>query len=161
MTANRQRIAKTGLILAIVLAPVLGYLLWPIRTDHTIMQPDPALLPGKQSYLANTKANPGAPHPNVVVLLADDLGEFDISLYGGKEVPTPHIDSLARSGVTFTDGYCTSPICSPSRAGLLTGRYQQRFGHELQPGDGYPGSRLEILLGNRLVFTERPGAASI
>jgi arylsulfatase A-like enzyme len=154
MTRSRTRIAKTGLTFAIVLAPVLGFLLWPIRTDNTIMQPDPALLPGKQSYLASTKANTGAPHPNVVVLLADDLGEFDISLYGGKDVRTPHIDSLARSGVTFTDGYCTSPICSPSRAGLLTGRYQQRFGHELQPGDAYPGSRFEILLGNRLVFTK-------
>jgi len=63
-------------------------------------------------------------------------------------VPTPNIDALAQSGVVFTDGYCTSPICSPSRAGLLTGRYQQRFGHELQPGDVYPGNRLALLAGS-------------
>jgi arylsulfatase A-like enzyme len=155
MTINRKMIAKAELILAIVLAPVLGYLLWPIRTDNRIMQPEPALLLGKQTYLANSKTSSGTPRPNVVVMLADDLGEFDISLYGGKGVRTPNIDSLARSGVTFTDGYCTSPICSPSRAGLLTGRYQQRFGHELQPGDAYPGSRLEILLGKGLIFRQQ------
>lgn len=152
MDVRRRKIVKCLLIVAFVFAPFLTYLLWPIRTNKTILQADPALLPGKRSYLADTKVNPADSHPNVIILLADDLGKYDISLYGGKDVPTPNIDALAHSGVTFTNAYCTSPICSPSRAGLLTGRYQQRFGHEFQPGDAYPYCRLQILLGNATIF---------
>lgn len=68
--------------------------------------------------------------PNIVVIYADDLGYADLGVTGGKAVPTPHIDSLARSGVRFTQGYVTGCVCSPSRAGLMTGRYQQRFGFD-------------------------------
>jgi arylsulfatase A-like enzyme len=71
----------------------------------------------------------GVDRPNIVLIFADDLGYGDVSSYGG-EVPTPHIDSIGANGVRFTDGYVTAPVCSPSRASLLTGRYQQRFGHE-------------------------------
>lgn len=152
MTTRRKIILKIVLTCALIFSALLGYLLWPIRTDKTIIQGDPALLPGKKSYLGETRTNSSEPRPNVVILFADDLGKYDISLYGGKDVPTPNIDALAHSGATFTNGYCTSPICSPSRAGLLTGRYQQRFGHELQPGDAYPYCRLQILLGNATLF---------
>jgi arylsulfatase A-like enzyme len=72
---------------------------------------------------------PGNP-PSVVLILADDLGYGDVSCQGREDVGTPHIDSLARGGVRFTDGYVSCPVCSPTRAGLVTGRYQQRFGHE-------------------------------
>jgi len=68
--------------------------------------------------------------PNIVLLLADDLGYADTAIYGSKEVPTPHIDALARKGVRFTNAYVTAATCSPSRAGLMSGRYQQRFGFE-------------------------------
>ncbi|MDZ4850326.1 MAG: sulfatase [Pirellulaceae bacterium] len=68
--------------------------------------------------------------PNIVVILADDLGYADIGCYGSKEIPTPHIDSLARDGLRCTDGYVTAGTCSPSRAGLLSGCYQHRFGFE-------------------------------
>src|SRR5262245_42783347 len=68
--------------------------------------------------------------PNVIVILADDLGYADLGCQGSKEVVTPHIDSLAKNGIRCTSGYVTCSVCSPSRAGLLTGRYQQRFGHE-------------------------------
>src|SRR3954453_18873856 len=77
---------------------------------------------------------PAADHPpNVVVLLADDLGYGDVGFHGGTQVPTPHIDALAKSGVRCTSGYVSCPVCSPTRAGFLTGRYQQRFGHEFNP----------------------------
>jgi arylsulfatase A-like enzyme len=69
--------------------------------------------------------------PNVLVIVADDLGYGELGCQGNKQIPTPNIDSLARNGVRFTDGYVTAPVCSPSRAGLMTGRYQTRFGHEL------------------------------
>ncbi len=66
--------------------------------------------------------------PNIVVLLADDLGYGDVSCYGGTTVATPNIDRLAREGVRCTDGYVTSPACAPSRLGLMAGAYTQRFG---------------------------------
>lgn len=72
--------------------------------------------------------------PNLIVILADDMGYGDVGCYGSPDVPTPHIDSIARNGVRFTDGYVSAAVCSPSRAALLTGRYQQRFGHEFNSG---------------------------
>lgn len=71
--------------------------------------------------------------PNIIILLADDLGYADTSMHGSKQIKTPHIDSLAKNGTRFTSGYVSGPYCSPTRAGLLTGRYQQRFGHEFNP----------------------------
>ena len=74
--------------------------------------------------------------PNIVVLLGDDMGYHDISLHGSTEIPTPHIDSIAKNGIRFTSGYVSGPYCSPTRAGLMTGRYQTRFGHEFNEGPG-------------------------
>ena len=68
--------------------------------------------------------------PNIVVILADDLGYNDLGFTGSKEIKTPNIDQLASNGITFTNGYVTHPYCGPSRAGILTGRYQARFGME-------------------------------
>ena len=70
--------------------------------------------------------------PNIVLIVSDDQGYAEMSCQGGT-VPTPHLDRLAAAGIRFTAGYVTSPFCSPSRAGMLTGRYQQRFGHENNP----------------------------
>src|SRR5438309_7079001 len=81
---------------------------------------------------AGTKTRP----PNVVILLADDLGYADVGFHGCKDIPTPNIDTLAKNGVRFTSGYVSGPYCSPTRAGLMTGRYQNRFGHEFNPGGG-------------------------
>ncbi len=75
-----------------------------------------------------------ARRPNVILLVSDDQGYADVGAYGCRDIPTPNIDSIARGGVRFTDGYVTCPLCSPSRAGMLTGRYQQRFGHEFNTG---------------------------
>ncbi len=83
---------------------------------------------------ANAADAGGGRPPNVVVILADDLGYADVGFQGCKDVPTPNIDSLAATGVKCTDGYVSCPVCSPTRAGLMTGRYQQRFGHEFNPG---------------------------
>ncbi|MCA8986372.1 MAG: sulfatase [Planctomycetaceae bacterium] len=71
--------------------------------------------------------------PNIILLLADDLGYGELGCQGNPQIPTPHIDSIARHGVRFTQGYVTASYCSPSRAGLLTGRYQTRFGYEKNP----------------------------
>jgi arylsulfatase A-like enzyme len=77
-----------------------------------------------------------AEKPNILVIFADDLGYGDIGVHGGKDVPTPNIDALAAEGIRCTSGYVSCPYCSPSRAGMLTGRYQTRFGHEFNPHVG-------------------------
>ena len=77
-----------------------------------------------------------ADRPNILVIVADDLGYADLGVHGGRDVPTPHLDALAKSGVRCTSGYVSAPYCSPSRAGFLTGRYQTRFGHEFNPHQG-------------------------
>jgi len=74
-----------------------------------------------------------AERPNILVILSDDQGYADAGFQGSKEAPTPHLDSLAKAGLRCTSGYVTHPYCSPSRAALLTGRYQMRFGHERNP----------------------------
>lgn len=95
--------------------------------------------------------------PNVLVIVADDLGYGELGCQGfTQEIPTPNIDSIAANGVRFTSGYVSCPYCSPTRAGLLTGKYQQRFGHEFNPGPaaatpptvGLPVT--ETTIGNRL-----------
>ncbi|XP_059916150.1 arylsulfatase A [Gadus macrocephalus] len=77
--------------------------------------------------------------PNFIVIFADDLGFGDLGCYGHPSSLTPNIDRLAANGLRFTDFYTTCPVCSPSRASLLTGRYQTRSG--IYPGVLYPGSR--------------------
>ena len=74
-----------------------------------------------------------ADRPNIIFIVADDLGYGELGCYGGKDIPTPQIDSIARQGVRFTNAYVTAPFCAASRAALLTGRYQTRFGFENNP----------------------------
>jgi arylsulfatase A-like enzyme len=73
------------------------------------------------------------PRPNILLIVSDDQGYADLGFQGCKEIPTPNLDRLASEGLRFSNGYVTHPFCSPSRAALLTGRYQQRFGHEQNP----------------------------
>lgn len=77
--------------------------------------------------------------PNILVIVGDDMGYADIGVHGCKDIPTPHIDSLANNGVRCSSGYVSGPYCSPTRAGLMTGRYQTRFGHEFNPGPAPAG----------------------
>lgn len=79
-------------------------------------------------------AGAAARRTNVIVIVADDLGYADAGMQGlAKDVQTPNIDAIARNGVRFTNAYVSCPVCSPSRAGFLTGRYQEKFGHEHNP----------------------------
>jgi len=68
--------------------------------------------------------------PNVVLIITDDVGYGDIGSYGAPDIKTPNIDSLARAGTRFTDFYANASTCTPTRAGLISGRYQQRFALE-------------------------------
>lgn len=96
----------------------------------------PVLLAVSIGLAGTGSAQPAEPErrPNIIVFLADDLGYADLGVQGAADVATPHIDALARSGVRFTAGYANHPVCAPSRAAMLSGRYQHRFGFEHNPG---------------------------
>jgi len=91
-----------------------------------------------------------AERPNILLIVGDDMGYADVGFHGCKDIPTPHLDALAAAGVRCTNGYVTGPYCSPTRAGLLTGRQQNRFGHEYNPGGGNGLPLTETLLPERL-----------
>ncbi|MCX7743453.1 MAG: sulfatase-like hydrolase/transferase [Flavobacteriales bacterium] len=109
------------------------FLIHPLRAQ---------LQAGKEKYLKQippAQAN----SPNIIFIVADDLGYYDLSVYGNTCIQTTNLDQLAYEGALFTGGYATAPICAPSRAGFLTGRYQQRFGFQFQPHQRYPKSKFE------------------
>ena len=88
-----------------------------------------AFIPKKVSKSVEPKAQ----NPNVIVIVADDMGYNDVGFNGCQDIPTPNIDRIAKAGVVFSSGHVSFGVCSPSRAGLLTGRYQYRFGYERNP----------------------------
>jgi arylsulfatase A-like enzyme len=93
----------------------------------------------------------GPAKPNILLIVGDDMGYADVGFQGCKDIPTPNLDALAASGARFSSGYVSGPYCSPTRAGLLTGRYQTRFGHEFNPGQGSNGLALaEKTIADRL-----------
>ena len=81
--------------------------------------------------------------PNIIIIISDDQGYADVGFHGSKEIFTPNIDRIAKNGVVFSQGYVSYAVCSPSRAGLITGRYQNRFGYTrnilLAPKDSLMG----------------------
>ena len=88
--------------------------------------------------------------PNILFIVGDDMGYADVGFHGCKDIPTPNLDALAASGVRFSNGYVSGPYCSPTRAGLMTGRYQQRFGHEFNPNGAHGLPLTETTIANRL-----------
>jgi len=93
------------------------------------------------AFAGDSVTGAGAATPNILLIVGDDMGYADVGFHGCKDIPTPNLDALAASGVRFTSGYVSGPYCSPTRAGMLTGRYQTRFGHEFNPdgaGNGLP-----------------------
>ncbi|MFW5786549.1 MAG: sulfatase-like hydrolase/transferase [bacterium] len=141
---------------------VLAVLLWPLSSGDWEIDFDDEAIRAKEEFLAGERRRRGrdpgqrAPsdgRPNVVLILADDLAQQDLGIYGHPVVETPHIDSLGREGVVFTQATATTSICAPSRAALLTGRHQQRFGFEYQPHTRYPRNRLEYLVFRHLIDT--------
>jgi arylsulfatase A-like enzyme len=102
-------------------------------------------LAGLTLFAASAPARP----PNVIVIVSDDHGWADLACQGPRrDVRTPHLDALAADGVRFASGYVSAPVCVPSRAGLLTGRYQTRFG--IESNDDGPLPAAELTLGDRL-----------
>ena len=94
--------------------------------------------------------------PNIILIIVDDLGYSDLASYGNKAVHTPNIDSLGIKGARFTQAYVTSPICAPSRMGIITGRYQQRFGAEFMLYDKFDKSVKKKITSHFFSFKKKP-----
>ncbi len=107
-----------------------------------------ALLALAASALSAFSAAPAK--PNILLIVGDDMGYADVGFHGCKDIPTPNLDALAAAGVRFTNGYVTGPYCSPTRAGLLSGRYQTRFGHEFNPNGSSGLPLTETTVADRL-----------
>ncbi|MHC4462570.1 MAG: sulfatase [Planctomycetota bacterium] len=101
-----------------------------------------SVLPGCASIGQANRA--GRKRPNIIVIISDDMGYADIGCHDCRDIATPNIDSVAQNGIRFTNGYVSCPVCSPTRAGLATGRYQQRFGHEYNTGPPPGGLREQV-----------------
>ena len=119
--------------IALTLIPIALKLSNPISENQEINWPI------VESSVITTK-------PNIILILADDLGFNDVSFYNGGaadgSLMTPNIDNLAKKGVAFLNGYAASPVCSPSRAAIMTGRYSSRYGFEFTP---YPAQAAKIM----------------
>ena len=100
---------------------------------------------------AQAQSNP----PNIILIIADDLGYSDLSAYGNQYVHTPNIDGLGAAGVRFTRAYVTAPICAPSRVGIMTGRYQNRFGSEFMPYPKFDPAFMKQVRKNYMPFHTR------
>jgi arylsulfatase A-like enzyme len=126
------QLARCGLVLPIALAAAAG-----VATAQEAVEEIEPETGGKRL-------------PNLVIILADDLGYGDVGAYGSERIATPNIDALAAHGVRFTEGYVTAAVCSPSRAGLMTGRYQERFGYDFNDSSRTGLPLTETTLGERL-----------
>ena len=121
---NRRTLSRRGFLKALAVAGAAG------------------LAPRLARAAAGGKKRP----PNVILLFTDDQGAVDVNCYGSKDLHTPNMDDLARRGTRFTQFYVAAPVCSPSRAALLTGRYPQRAGvpGNVGPTNGLPNEQVTI-----------------
>ena len=122
-----------------------------IETDYTAIS-------DKIDFLQTTSHNPDTTRPNIILITVDDLGMADCSLYGEGDTNTPNIELLGSEGIIFENAYVTSPVCAPSRAAMITGRYQHRFGFEFTMHERYLKNQLEYL-GFRYVVNSEPWVA--
>jgi len=147
MTAINRTLLVSIFLLAVSCYPIsVTRMKWRIKWDN-----DKKI--GKEKYMASTFNNKVDRPPNIVILLADDLGKYEVSAYGATHISTPHIDQLGQEGVIFSEGYVSAPTCAPSRAGIMTGRIQNRFGFETQIMEFYPTNMVEYLSGKYMVKT--------
>ena len=150
---------KIILIAGALLAALFVYLLWPLADHKWDITFDQEMIDRKNRFLEGLSNRAGGKtaakkRPNIVLILADDLGTMDTSLYGGTLLETPNIDAIGTEGVTFTQSYATAAICAPSRAGMMTGRDQNRFGFGCQMIDIYLRNRLTFAIADAFVETD-------
>ena len=143
MSSSIRKLSFIGLPV-LVIGALLAFGLSSLQTNKYNINFDENKILKKQEFLnESVPIVDSLSRPNIIVILADDLGLNDISLNGSQLVQTKHIDALAKSGVNCTNAYVTAPVCAPSRAGLITGRYQHRFGFENQMHQRVARNRIE------------------
>jgi arylsulfatase A-like enzyme len=120
---------------------------WKIRWDKTKLAFKETFQAKKLPEYTNGKP------PNIVFIVIDDLGKSEVSAYGSTTIKTPNIDQLASEGVLFADCYVSSPVCAPSRAGMMSGRYPTRYGFETQPMEIYPNNLAVYAMGKYMMNT--------
>jgi len=130
--------------ISVIVLSLAGYLLLPLSSNEFEIKWDQSLIEAKRNFLLFQPVQQNQTRrPNIILILVDDLGKTDITLYGEGKVNTPHIDKLGAEGVVFDQAYVTSSVCSPSRAAIMTGRYPQRFGFTYQMHEFYLANRLQ------------------
>jgi arylsulfatase A-like enzyme len=134
---------KRRIRILLLVLPAIAWLFWPLGSDHWKININEQELKEKQVYFETYQEKSKDPRPNILLITVDDLGMADCSLYGEGDIQTPQIDRLGKEGIVFENAYVTSPVCAPSRAALMTGRYQHRFGFEYTMHDRYLRNRLE------------------
>ncbi|MCA6075440.1 sulfatase [Fulvivirga sedimenti] len=127
----------------IIIPSLLIYMFIPMDKGSYNLEPDTRLLNGKEEYLNKPGGLADSSKTNILWLIVDDLSIADTDLYTDGPVHVPNLIRLAKRGVKFTNAYVSSPVCSPSRASILTGRYNQRFGFEHQLHERYLSNRIE------------------
>jgi len=140
---GRKSIIITTLLFLFILLVV--YLLWPLKSSEFAIELNEEALIRKKVFLNKKPDSIKKNRPNILLITADDLSVADVSVYKEGTVKTPHIEKLGSEGVVFENAYVTSPICSPSRAAIFTGRYPQRYGFHFQMHDRYLKNRLEYI----------------
>lgn len=139
----------SGLLLIIV-----GYLLWPLQSDSWDIQWNNEREEFKELLMSREIPVPDQDQPNILFIMVDDLGKADLKLYDKDGQSTPHIDRLASEGTIFNQALVTSPVCSPSRASIITGRYAQRYGFEYQLHEHYLKNRLEYYVFKHFISSD-------
>jgi arylsulfatase A-like enzyme len=133
---------------------IFGYLLWPLKSSSWDLNRDTGQEEVKRDWLGQDLPFRNSHNPNILLIMVDDLGKADLGLYDENGQSTPHIEDLASEGVTFNQALVTSPVCSPSRASIITGRYAQRFGFQFQMHDRYLKNRLEYFVFKHLIRSD-------
>jgi arylsulfatase A-like enzyme len=125
-----------------------------MASDDFKLETDNSAFDDKIKFLQNTSQNQDAMRPNIILITVDDLGMADCSIYNEGNIVTPNIERLGAEGIIFDNAYVTSPVCAPSRAAMITGRYQHRFGFEFTMHERYLKNQLEYLAFRYLINSE-------
>ena len=142
------------ILMLFLIIPVIPLLIYPMASDDFKLETDNSAFDDKIKFLQNTSQNQDAMRPNIILITVDDLGMADCSIYNEGNIVTPNIERLGAEGIIFDNAYVTSPVCAPSRAAMITGRYQHRFGFEFTMHERYLKNQLEYLAFRYLINSE-------
>ncbi len=142
------------ILLVLLILPVIPLLIYPMASADFILETDIDALNSKVKFLQGKSQNSDTLNPNIILITVDDLGMADCSIYDEGDILTPNIERLGEEGIIFDNAYVTSPVCAPSRAAMITGRYQHRFGFEFTMHERYLKNQFEYLAFRYLINSE-------